>query len=129
VGAQGVQLSKDDLTPADVRRVLPHGWVGCSVHSRDEAASAAKMGADFLVLGTIYPSQSHPGRTPAGLDLIRDVASLEIPVIAIGGITPLQVHEVRAAGAYGVAAIRALWHASDPAAAAVAMLAPWQESE
>jgi thiamine-phosphate pyrophosphorylase len=46
-------------------------------------------------------------------------------VIAIGGITAERVPELKAAGAYGVAAIRALWQADDPAAATLSMLAPW----
>ena len=46
-------------------------------------------------------------------------------MIAIGGIDATRAHEVRAAGAYGVAAIGALWRAPDPAAAALALLAPW----
>ncbi|HEY3011240.1 MAG TPA: thiamine phosphate synthase [Gemmatimonadales bacterium] len=125
VGAQGVQLANDDITPADARRVLIHGWIGRSVHTRDEAASAVKEGTDFLVVGNIYKTESHPGRPGAGLDLVRDAAALGVPVIAIGGITPARAFEVRAAGAYGVAAIRALWHAPDPAAATLAMLAPW----
>ncbi|MDQ3223512.1 MAG: thiamine phosphate synthase, partial [Gemmatimonadota bacterium] len=49
------------------------------------------------------------------------------PVIAIGGVTPERVPELKDAGAYGVAAIRALWHAEDPAAATLAMLLPWAE--
>jgi thiamine-phosphate pyrophosphorylase len=48
-------------------------------------------------------------------------------VIAIGGIDAARAREVRAAGAYGVAAITALWRAADPAAAALALLAPWTE--
>jgi thiamine-phosphate diphosphorylase len=129
VGAQGVQLSKDDLAPEDVRLVLREGWIGCSVHSSEEAVTAVNRGADFLVVGTIYRSESHPDLTPAGLDLIRATAAQGVPVIAIGGITPSRVREVRAAGAYGVAAIRALWQAPDPAAATLAMLEPWLEAE
>ena len=82
-------------------------------------------GADFLVVGNVYETLSHPGRSAGGLELVRSTAELGVPVIAIGGITPARVAEVRAAGAYGVASIRGLWHAHDPAAAALAMLEPW----
>ncbi|HEV7366144.1 MAG TPA: thiamine phosphate synthase [Gemmatimonadales bacterium] len=125
VGANGVQLSLHDLAPADARRVFPRGWIGCSVHSRDEAAAAVADGADFLVVGSIYETASHPGQPAAGPDLVRECARLGRPVIAIGGITPERAIEVKAAGAYGVAAIRALWQAADPAAATLALLAPW----
>lgn len=127
LGAQGVQLAATDLTPADARRVLRHGWIGCSVHSVKEAAIAVKEGADFLVVGNVYQTTSHPGRPAGGLGLVRDTLAQGVPVIAIGGITPDRAAEVKAAGAYGVAAISALWHSTDPAAATLALLAPWMD--
>ena len=129
VGAQGVQLARDDLAPTDARRVLTRGWIGCSVHSRDEAVAAVQEGADFLVVGSVYPTLSHPGGPVVGLDLVRNLVVLGVPVIAIGGITPARAREVRAAGAYGIAAIRGLWQAPDPAAATLAMLEPWVGDE
>jgi thiamine-phosphate diphosphorylase len=125
LGAGGVQLAVHDLRPDDARRVFPVGWIGCSVHSREEAAAAVADGADFLVVGSIYETASHPGQPGAGPSLVGVCAELGRPVIAIGGITPERAIEVRAAGAYGVAAIRALWLAPDPAAATLALLAPW----
>jgi thiamine-phosphate pyrophosphorylase len=124
VGAHGVQLGRDDLAPADVRQIMG-GWIGCSIHTPEEATAAVKEGADFLVVGTVYESTSHPGRPAAGLDLVRDTSRLGIPIIAIGGITPARAQEVWEAGAYGIAAIRALWKAADPAAAALDLLRPW----
>ena len=126
-GAHGVQLSAGDLGPADARRVLPQGWIGRSVHNLEEARAAVEEGADFLVLGNIYETPSHPGRNALGTGTLYDVASLGPPVIAIGGVTPERAPELKAAGAYGVAAIRALWDADDPAAATLSMLAPWVE--
>jgi len=127
-GAHGVQLSAGDLSPADARRVLLHGWIGRSVHSVDEARVAVEEGADFLVVGSIYETPSHSGRAAVGTGLLLETAKLGRPVIAIGGITPERVPELKAAGAYGVAAIRALWQADDPAAATLSMLAPWVEN-
>jgi thiamine monophosphate synthase len=86
---------------------------------------AVSEGADFLVVGNIYETLSHPGRPAAGLTLVTQTADLGLPVIAIGGITPERAADVKAAGAYGVAAIRGLWMAADPAAATLAMLRPW----
>ncbi len=126
-GAHGVQLGAGDVSPADARRVLPHGWVGRSVHTLDEARTAVQEGADFLVLGSIYETPTHAGLSPVGTRLLGEVATLGKPVIGIGGITPEHVPELKAAGAYGVAAIRALWQADDPAAATLSMLAPWVE--
>jgi thiamine-phosphate pyrophosphorylase len=125
VAADGLQLSATDLSPADARRLFPRGWIGRSVHNETEAASAIAEGADYLLVGSVYPSASHPGQPAAGLELVRRTASLGIPVIAIGGMDPDRATEARAAGAYGVAAISALWGAADPAAAALALLEPW----
>jgi thiamine-phosphate pyrophosphorylase len=127
VGAQGVQLGSGDLRPAEARACFPHGWIGCSVHSPAEAEEAARDGADFLLVGNVYGTSSHPGRPGKGLGFVRDAARLGLPVIAIGGMDARRAGEVREAGAYGVAAIAALWWASDPAAAALALLAPWSE--
>jgi thiamine-phosphate pyrophosphorylase len=60
--------------------------------------------------------------------LVRDLVRLRLPVIAIGGIDPSTAAALRDEGAYGVAAITALWRAADPAAAALALLAPWSET-
>jgi thiamine-phosphate diphosphorylase len=128
LGAQGLQLGSDDLTAGDARRIFPRGWIGRSVHSRSEAAEAVDEGADFLLVGNVFESASHPGRPAAGLDLVRATASLGRPVIAIGGIDAARAAEVRDAGAYGVAAISALWHAPDSAAAALALLQPWVDA-
>ena len=127
LGAQGVQLGAQDLTPAEARASFPRGWIGCSVHSAGEAAVAVDSGADYLMVGTIFPSRSHPGQPAAGTGLIRQTVRLGLPVIAIGGMDAAGAAEAREAGAYGVAAIGALWHAADPAAAALALLAPWLE--
>jgi thiamine-phosphate pyrophosphorylase len=126
-GAQGVQLGLADLSVADARGVAPHCWIGVSVHDEDAGRAAAGAGADLLVAGTIFASASHPDRPGAGLALIERLARLGVPVIAIGGMTPERARLAREAGAWGVAAIGALWDAPDPAAAALAMLEPWME--
>lgn len=128
VGAHGVQLAAADLAPIDARRVLPRGWIGRSVHSAAEAESAVAEGADYLIAGSVYATATHPGRPAAGLELVRRAAALGIPVIAIGGVTVERAAELREAGAWGVAAITALWGAADPAAAALALLEPWTDA-
>jgi thiamine-phosphate pyrophosphorylase len=124
-GAQGVQLGGSDLSPRDARLVFRSGWIGCSVHSPEEATRAVEEGAEFLMVGTVYQSDSHPGRPGAGLELVRQTVRLGVPVIAIGGIDASRVIEVAEAGAYGAASISALWRAPDSAAAALALLEPW----
>ncbi len=124
LGAQGVQLRRDDLAPRDARLVLPRGWIGVSVHSREEAETAIAEGADYLVAGNVFETRSHPG-PGLGLPWLAELCSLRVPVVAIGGITPARADEVKRAGAWGAAAIAAIWEAADPATAAVALAAPW----
>ena len=115
VRAHGVQLGAADLAPADARRLLPHGWIGRSVHSRADARAAADEGADYLVAGPVYPTPTHPGHPGSGPSLIAACAAFGLPVIAIGGVTEDRLEELREAGAWGVAAIRGLWLSDDPA--------------
>lgn len=126
--AQGVQLGHGDLRPADARRVFHRGWIGCSVHHESEAEAAAADGADFLLAGNIFPSSTHPEWPARGVDLIRRCTTLGLPVIAIGGISLAHLPQLLEAGAYGVAAISALWDDPDPAGATVAMLAAWSSA-
>lgn len=122
LGAQGVQLRTGDLTVADARVVFANGWIGRSVHSEAEAEAAVAEGADYLLVGTIFESASHPGHSAAGLDMVRRVAALGNPVIAIGGMNAERARAARDAGAWGVAAISALWPVRDPHGAAMELL-------
>jgi thiamine-phosphate diphosphorylase len=126
VEADAVQLGAQDLSPAEARRVGPRLQVGRSVHGAAEAREAIDAGADFLVVGTIYPSESHPDLPPAGAGLIRAAARFGRPVLAIGGVRPGHAPELKDAGAWGVAVIRAVWTADDPLHEARALLAPWE---
>jgi len=118
VRAAGVQLGRGGLRPEDARRCDPEWWIGVSVHDLDEAESARDAGADYLLAGPVFATASHPDRVPLGLTRLEEVIALGVKVIAIGGITVDRAREVKAAGAWGVAAIRALWDAPDPKAAA-----------
>jgi thiamine-phosphate pyrophosphorylase len=122
VSAQGVVTGRGGLLPEDARRVAPQATIGRSVHDAAECRAAAKAGADFLVAGAVYTTASHPDTAPAGLAIVRDAAGTGRPVIAIGGMTADRASEVLAAGAHGVAAIRALWDTVDAAAAAAAFV-------
>jgi len=120
VPTAGVQLAHGSLPVSAARALNPLWWIGRSVHDLAEAQAARTAGADYLVVGPVFVSASHAGRTPLGLERLRAIASAVdgLPVIAIGGITADRVREVRNSGAYGVAAIRALWDDVEPAVAA-----------
>ena len=123
-GADGVHLGGESM-PVDVaRRLLPStALIGVSTHGPAELLAAA--GADFAFFGPVYatPSKATFG-APQGIDALgRAVASTTLPVLAIGGVEATRVPEVLATGATGVAVIRAILGAADPAVATRALLA------
>jgi len=121
-GAHGVQLRYDSLSPEDARRLNREWWIGVSVHDLAEARAAHAAGADYLLLGPVFRRPPHPGRASLGCGPLADVVTLGLPVIGDGGVTAERIGALRVAGAYGVAAIRALWEAADPGGAAAAMI-------
>jgi thiamine-phosphate pyrophosphorylase len=106
-GADGVHLKGESIDTASVRRLAPAGFlVGRSVHSAEEAEQAANDGADYVVVGTVFETSSKPGRSAAGLSLLREtVRQCKAPVLAIGGMSVARAGEVAATGAAGLAAI------------------------
>jgi thiamine-phosphate pyrophosphorylase len=119
IEADGVQLGAGSLSVKEVRGIAPDLLIGASVHTVDEAVTAERDGADYLVVGTMFATRSHPGKQPEGLALMRDVrAQTKLPLIGIGGITAGNAASVMEAGADGVAVITEILAAPDPAAAA-----------
>ena len=118
--ADGVQLGEDAIPVAAARRILgPEMLIGRSVHSVTGARQAVNDGADFLVVGTMFASRSHPGEEPAGPGLLRQIAlECPLPAIGIGGITAQNCGAVVAAGAMGVAVITGILAAPKPGEAA-----------
>jgi len=122
-GAQGVHLRRSDLSPLEARPVLGPGWIGVSIHDAPAARLAFEQGADYVIAGNVFATSSHPDRAPRGLEWLgRLVRSVDGPVVAIGGIARESVESVLETGAWGVAAVSALWDAQDPAGATASML-------
>ena len=116
-GADAVQRTGASLSIDDMRAVAgARVRIGASVHSLDDAVEAEAKGADWAVFGPVYDTPSkRPHGAPQGLDALAKVTGrVRLPVIAIGGITPARVREVRAAGARGVAAIAAILDTPSP---------------
>ncbi|MBD3335078.1 MAG: thiamine phosphate synthase [Candidatus Eisenbacteria bacterium] len=113
----GVHRPEASLPVQEIRRRLgSDAWLGVSCHDLDGCRRAAAGGADFVTLSPVFLS---PGKGAArGVEWLAGIAaSTEIPIFALGGVTPERVHDCLGAGAYGVAAIRATLTADDPAGA------------
>ncbi len=120
----GVHLGSRSVPPTEARRLLGANHIlGVSVHSPSEAVEAAESGANYLFLGPLFETPSHPGVAAEGAEFMDRVASrVDLPVVGIGGVTPERVAAVLASGAHGVAAIRGIWDAPSPPDAVQAYL-------
>ena len=124
-GADGVHLPSRGVPVADARRLLgPGAIIGASCHSVAEVRRARDGGADFATFGPVFDSPSKRAwGPPVGLDALREAARLGLPLVALGGVDPSNAASTVAAGAAGVAAIRAWLGAADAARAVRQLLA------
>lgn len=114
VGADGVHLRSDDISPQDVRRIWEQcaagtlarePLIGVSCHSPEEVAQAAANGATLAVFAPIFEKKEAPAK-PAGLGQLREACQAKTPVLALGGVTLENASSCLKAGAAGIAAIR-----------------------
>ncbi|HET9925452.1 MAG TPA: thiamine phosphate synthase [Methylomirabilota bacterium] len=117
--AGGLHVGQDDLPALEARRLLRPGMIlGVSTHDEAQARRAVADGADYVAIGSIFPTATKAGFQLVGPDLIRRVRPVvPVPLVGIGGITADNAPTVLAAGADGVAVISAICAAPDPEAA------------
>jgi thiamine-phosphate pyrophosphorylase len=120
-GADGVHVGQADASVAEARATVgPDCIVGLSIET--EAQLDAIAGADYLGVGAVFATPTKTDSVAAGLEFVRATAArASVPWFAIGGIELANVAEVVAAGAPGVAVVRAIRDADDPEAAARAL--------
>ena len=118
--ADGVHLGEDDGDIASARTLLGDAAIiGVSCYDDlERARTLVAQGADYIAFGAFFPSPTKPHARRAGIDLLRDSASLGVPRVAIGGITPDNAGSLVAAGADLIAVISGVFDAPDPVAAA-----------
>ncbi|MEP6906380.1 MAG: thiamine phosphate synthase [Pseudoxanthomonas sp.] len=119
VGAAGVHLGEDDSDIAAARLLLgDQAIIGASCYDQlSLAESAAAAGASYVAFGAFFPTRSKTGTRQARMDLLAQAAALEVPRVAIGGITPDNARYLVDAGADLVAVISGVYDAPDPVAA------------
>ena len=121
-GAAGVHVGVDDIPASALRRVVPAGFIiGASVGSDDELPNA--IGADYVGIGPVFPtsSKSDAGDAIGAAGFARLAQLAGVPAVAIGGIDVANRHDALAAGARGIAVIRAIFAVRDPELAAMAL--------
>ncbi|MGH9138192.1 MAG: thiamine phosphate synthase [Acidimicrobiales bacterium] len=131
VGADGVHVGADDLPVTVVRQIVGSRLlIGGTARDPATARRLVAASADYLGVGPCYPTASKNGLPePGGPERVRAVASaVDVPVVAIAGITADRVPELVAAGAWGVAVISAVRDADDPAQATKELLAALDEA-
>jgi len=114
VGADGVHLRSDDLSPSQVRTIWAASGAGSrarvtvsvSCHSAEDVRRAAADGADFALFGPVFERQGAAQIGPGGLDNLRRACKEKIPVLALGGVTVESAQSCLDAGAAGISGIR-----------------------
>lgn len=128
IGADGAHLGEHDGEMKQARLALgAHAILGVSCYDDPHRARAAVAGgASYVSFGAFFPSRIKPHARRASLDLLRDTATLGVPRVAIGGVTPDNARPLVEAGADLVAAISGVFETPDPAAATRCYLSCYQ---
>ena len=130
-GADGVHLPSAGVPPRDARVLVGKGrLLAVSCHSAADVLRAREGGADFATFGPVFDTPSKRGYgPPVGLERLREACGLGLPLVGLGGVDASNAAAVSAAGAFGVAAIRAWLDAGDPGAAVRKLLEATERGE
>ena len=124
IDADGVHVGQSDIKGRDIRAIIgPDKILGISAGSVEEAVAAEAAGADYIGVGAVFPTGTKKNATPMTMELLRViVASVSIPVVAIGGITADNIARLTGSGVDGVAVVSAIFGADDPGEATAKLL-------
>lgn len=110
-----VHLPGHSFSPKELRQKFPHLHAGVSVHSIEEAKAAEKNGAEYVMFGHVYDTTCKPGLQARGVQLVKELTSaLSIPVVAIGGLTPDRIPELKHANVKGIAVMSGIFTHHQP---------------
>ena len=115
INADGVHVGQSDMEAGDVRSKLgPDKIIGVSAATVEQAVLAEKRGADYLGVGAVFPTGSKDDAVDVSHETLKAICeAVSIPVIAIGGISKKNIHELAGSGICGVAVISAIYAAGD----------------
>lgn len=114
-GADGIHVGQSDLAAGDVRRRIGEEMLlGVSVHTVEEARRAVQDGADYLGLGAVFPTSTKSDVDQMSAETLQSICNaVDLPVVAIGGITPDNLLKLSGSGVDGVALVSAIFSAKD----------------
>lgn len=115
IDADGVHVGQSDMEAGDVRKRLgPDKIIGVSAQTVEQALKAQEHGADYLGVGAVFPTGSKADATEVSHQTLKEICeAVDIPVIAIGGITKENVSELKGSGICGIAVISAIFAQKD----------------
>lgn len=115
IDADGVHVGQSDMEASDVRAQLgPDKIIGVSAQTVEQALKAQKHGADYLGVGAVFPTGSKADATEVSRETLEAICdTVDIPVIAIGGISRDNVMELKGSGICGIAVISAIFAEAD----------------
>lgn len=110
VEADGIHLNSERLMRSAQRPILGSRWISAACHTRAQLRHAQAIGVDFVTLSPVLPTPSHPGMPTLGWRRFAElVASVQLPIYALGGMTRADCRLARSFGAQGIAGISAFW--------------------
>lgn len=118
-GADGVHVGQSDMEAGRVRAAVGEGMmIGVSARTVEEALAAQRAGADYLGVGAVFPTSTKTDVSPMPIETLQAIReAVDVPIVAIGGITRDNIDRLAGSGVDGVALVSAIFSAPDIAAA------------
>ena len=115
INADGVHIGQSDMEMKEAREKLgPDKIIGVSAHTKEEALLAQAQGADYLGVGAVFPTSSKDDAESVSYETLKEICDVvSIPVVAIGGITKDNLHQLSGSGISGISVISAIYAQPD----------------
>ena len=115
INADGVHIGQSDMEMKEAREKLgPDKIIGVSAHTKEEALLAQAQGADYLGVGAVFPTSSKDDAESVSYETLKEICDVvSIPVVAIGGITKDNLHQLSGSGISGISVISAIYAQTD----------------
>ena len=116
IDADGVHLGQQDANPIEARKILgKHKIIGVSARTKELAQEAVQRGADYIGCGAVFGTNTKDDAKFLGIEALKEIcSSVELPVVAIGGITSENILQLQGTGIAGIAVVSELFSATEP---------------